>query len=74
MDKQQKLENEQRAQRARNALDAYAVEAGRGPENLCDLLTDLMHMTAIDCETRPFEDELDTARKHFAAEVSDFPS
>jgi hypothetical protein len=65
-----KQENEQRAQRARNLVDAYIAEnGGDGESVLRDMLADLMHMAAIDCECPDFEKELDAARMHFRAET-----
>ncbi len=61
-------QNEPRAQRARNALDGYALEVGKDESNLADLLTDLMHLSAIDCEALDFDVELRRARMNFEAE------
>lgn len=68
--KKQRAENEDRAQRARNILDAYTLEPGcmLDESNLCDLLADLMHRCVIDCEAGNFADELQRARMHFEAE------
>lgn len=66
-------ENKERAQRGRNIMDAYAVEiacSGHVSERLRDLLADLMHMAAADCECPEFETELDAARMHFEAETT----
>jgi len=69
--KKQESENESRAQRGRNVMDSYGLELGcHDRENLCDLLADLMHMAAIDCESEPFDDALRSARMHFEAETS----
>ena len=66
----QKDENERRAQRGRNALDAYAVEVGSDPEfRLVDLLVDLMHCSDADDEKPFFEEELASALQHFEAEL-----
>jgi len=67
--KAQKAENNRRAQRARNTLDAYAVEVGVDESNLTDLLADLMHRSHLDCEAADFEDGLRRARMHFDAEI-----
>ena len=66
--KQQKVANEDRAQRARNVMDAYSLEVGADESNLTDLLADLMHRSALDCEAEGFNDALDSARRHFEAE------
>lgn len=62
-------ENEERAQRGRNAIDAYIVESGDDESALTDLLADLMHRSAADCEAENFNDALRKARMHFDAET-----
>jgi hypothetical protein len=64
--KKQRVENEARAQRARNVVDAYALDMGEF--TLADLLADFMHRAQIDCEAENFEDALRRARMHFEAE------
>jgi len=66
--KKQKVENEARAQRARNVMDAYGLEVGADESNLTDLLADLLHRSHLDCEAENFEDALRRARMHFQAE------
>ena len=66
---EQLKDNAERAQRGRNVMDAYAVEVGgKEFETLRDLLADLMHTAAADCECEPFEKALDAARQHFNCE------
>jgi len=66
--RKQQAMNEDRAQRARNVMDAYGLEVGEDESNLTDLLADLMHRSAIDCEAENFEDALRRAYMHFHAE------
>ena len=66
--RKQKAMNEDRAQRARNIMDAYGLEVGADESNLTDLLADLMHRSALDCEAENFDDALYSARRHFEAE------
>lgn len=53
--------NAMRADRA-----AYALDAGRADE-VCDLLTDLMHY--CDVNSLDFDAELATARMHYSFEI-----
>jgi hypothetical protein len=66
--KKQRVENEARAQRARNVMDAYGLEVGTDESNLTDLLADLLHRSHLDCEAENFEDALHSAQRHFEAE------
>lgn len=71
LSKRENRENAERAQRARNIMDAYSLETGcHERENLRDLLADLKHMAATDCEVKPFDDALDAARSHFEVETT----
>jgi len=64
--------NQSRAQRGRDVLDAYIVaNSGAGEDRnsvLADVLADLMHACDADCEKPVFNAELDMARQHFDAE------
>lgn len=71
LSKKMQHENAERAQRARNTMDAYALEYGcHKSTNLRDLLADLMHMAAADCEVEPLDDALAAARLHFEAKTT----
>lgn len=67
--------NDERAQRAREVLEMYAVQFGdpydpRG--TLIDVLTDLMHLAARESEVGlEFEGSLKMARFHFEAETEE---
>ena len=67
--------NEDRAQRGRNLVDVYVAEHG-GDGRCClqDMLADLKHMCAIDCEAPTFEDALRMAEMHFEAETEEAQS
>lgn len=74
--RKQVKENNRRAQRARNIMDAYCVETGAANKDdapLCDLIADIMHMCAADCEVDEFDDALASARMHFNAECNGEP-
>lgn len=61
------MANENRAERARKALDSYDGDLGSLDENIIDLLTDIMHL----CHQQTgmeFLDALNMARTHFEAE------
>jgi hypothetical protein len=66
--------NEDRAQSGRNAISAYVVENGDADNAMVDLLADLMHRAAIDCEAEDFDEALETARMHFNAEITEAQS
>jgi hypothetical protein len=68
---EQSAENHHRAQRARNALHSYSLEEDTDPDSLLvDLLVDLMHLYYIDYERADFQAALDSARRHFEAEIN----
>lgn len=72
LSKAQKRENEQRAQRGRDALDAHMVSTGYKDRTaaLRDLLADLMHTAYADCEVEPFDEALNAARVFFDDEIT----
>lgn len=65
------MDNASRAQIGRNLVSTYINEVGDGECCLRDILADLMHMAAIDCECENFEEALAAARMRFNTEVAD---
>jgi hypothetical protein len=66
-------DNHDRAERARNALEAYIEDRGDAFENssteIVDLIADLLHLTAeLDEGLDPIDSTLRRARMHFEAE------
>jgi hypothetical protein len=66
-------DNRDRAERARNALEAYIEARGEAFENssteIVDLIADLLHLTAdLDEGLDPIDSTLRLARMHFEAE------
>ncbi len=63
--------NEDRAERARAALEAYRAALGDpqpDESHLRDLLCDLMHLARVD-DLQPFDEALESARGNFDAEL-----
>ena len=66
----QMAENQIRAERGRDALEANAAKTGSGQEfRLVDLLVDLMHCSHANDGPTFFEEQIATARRHFQAEI-----
>jgi hypothetical protein len=68
------FDNRDRADRARNALQAYIEDRGEVFENssseIADLIADLLHLAAdLDEGFDPVESTLRLARMHFEAET-----
>ena len=67
--------NDERAERARQVLEAYAVQFGDPHDSsgtLIDVLTDLMHLAAREPELGlDFESSLRMAQFHFEAEAEE---
>lgn len=72
------ITNEQRAERARAALEHYVTANGEVFENnsseIADLIADLLHLTVrIDEGDEPVESTLRLARIHYAEEIKGAP-
>ena len=64
------ITNEERAERARKALDACDLQEDDIEDGIVDLMADLLHLinqqTGLD-----IDQVLDTARMHYEAEIAD---